>query len=94
MNIDEALELLEVRISAGDSTKSAADKAARVKLAAQKSMTRHILDMKSVIESLRIAFDDDLALKPAFQIKALIKSLEREVSSFDRSLGKAFRSAK
>lgn len=95
MNLSEALELLEVRIGAADSSQRANDAAVQAQAEARKSMAGHILDIGGDIERLGLqAFDDELALKPAFQIKALIKTLKRDLLSFERDVGKAFRKAK
>ena len=95
MDLSEALEILEVRIGAADSSERANDAAVQAQTEARKSIAGHILDIGGDIERLGLqAFDDELALKPAFQIKNLIKVLKRDLLSFERDVGKAFRKAK
>jgi hypothetical protein len=94
MKLEEALELLEVRVTGTDSSNRAAVTASQAQAAARKSIGGHILDIGGDLERLGLqAFDDELALASAFRIKNLIKTLKRDLLSFERDVGKAFRKA-
>ena len=94
MNLSEALEILEVRVTGADSSQRAAANASLAQTAARKSIGGHILDIGGDLERLGLdSFDDELALEPAFRIKNLIKTLKRDLLSFERDVGKAFRKA-
>ena len=95
MDLSEALELLEVRVTGADSSQRAAVVAAQAQAEARKSIAGRILDIGGDLERLGLqAFDDELALASGFRIKNLIKVLKRDLLSFERDVGKAFRKAK